>query len=74
MRRDLILYLFKRALETRWTGSSVVALLTTMVSTAQSFSTYDIAQVPTFQVYKLGTDAVTGGLLLALAGGVRKVS
>lgn len=52
----------------------MVALLTTMVSTAQSFSTYNIAQVPTFHVYKFGTDAVTGGLLLALAGGVRKVS
>jgi hypothetical protein len=44
-----------------------------MISTAQRFPTYDIAQVPTFHVYKLGTDAVTGSLLLTLAGGVRKV-
>jgi hypothetical protein len=66
--------LFKRALETRWTRSSVVALLTTMIATVQRFSTNDVAKVPTIHVYKLCTNAVTSGLLLALAGGVRKVS
>ena len=52
----------------------MVALLTTMISTVQRFSTYDIAEVPTIHVYKVCTNAVTNVLLLALAGEVRKVS
>ena len=51
----------------------MVALLATMIPTAQRFPTYNIAQVPTFHVYELGTDAITGSLLLTLAGGIRKV-
>jgi len=51
----------------------MVALLTMMVPTAQRFCTYDITEVPTTHIYKLCTNAATGGLLLALTSGIREV-
>ena len=43
IRSDRSVYLLKRALKTRWTGSSMVSFLTTMITTIQRFSTYEIA-------------------------------
>lgn len=52
----------------------MVSLLTTMISTVQSFSAYEIAYMPTVHVYKISANAVNGGFLLALAGRDRKIS
>jgi hypothetical protein len=44
-----------------------------MVPTAQRFSAYHIAQMPTACIYSFCTNAVTSDLLLAPTGGIQDV-
>jgi hypothetical protein len=51
----------------------VVALFATVITAAQWFSAHDIAQMPTFYVYKLYASIGTNSLLLALASGIGNI-